>query len=44
MIYLFKDYHFDNLGVLDWRKCFELAKIYRNQQLLKRLTKYKNAQ
>jgi predicted transcriptional regulator of viral defense system len=44
MIYLFKDYHFDNLGNLDWEKCFELVKIYRNQQMISRLKKYyKNA-
>ena len=45
MIYLFKDYHFDNLGGLDWKKCFELAKIYHNKELIKRLRKYyQNAQ
>ena len=44
MIYLFKDYHFDNLGDLDWKKCFDLAKIYNNQQMVNRLKKYyKNA-
>lgn len=40
MIYLFGDYHFDNLGGLDRRKCFELAGIYHNKQLNKRLKKY----
>lgn len=39
-IYLFKDYHFDNLESLDWEKCFELAKIYCNKQLIIRLKKY----
>lgn len=44
MIYLFKDYHFDNLGSLDWKKCFKLAEIYHNKELIKRLQKYyKNA-
>ena len=44
MIYLFKNYHFDNLDGLDWKKCFELAKIYQNKELIKRLQKYyKNA-
>lgn len=40
MIYLFSDYHFDNLGGLNRKKCFELAKIYRNKLLDKRLKKY----
>ncbi|MCK5510294.1 hypothetical protein KAI65_01965 [Candidatus Parcubacteria bacterium] len=44
MIYLFKNYYFDNLDSLDWKKCFELAKIYQNKELIKRLQKYyKNA-
>ena len=40
MIYLFNDYYFDNLDNLDWKKCFELVKIYHNKQLYKRLQKY----
>lgn len=45
MIYLFKNYYFDNLGGLDWKKCFELSKIYHNKELIKRLQKYyQNAQ
>ena len=40
MIYLFPKYYFDNLRSINWDKCFELAKIYDNQQLIKRLTKY----
>ena len=40
MIYLFPKYHFDNLRSIHWDKCFELAKIYNNQQLLKRLAQY----
>jgi hypothetical protein len=40
MIYLFPDYYFDNLSGLDWEKCFELVKIYKNKQLLKRLDNY----
>lgn len=39
MIYLFKNYHFDNLSGIDWDKCFELAKIY-NKATLKRLNGY----
>ncbi|TSC95406.1 MAG: hypothetical protein Athens101410_585 [Parcubacteria group bacterium Athens1014_10] len=40
MIYLFKDYHFDNLRSIDWSKCGQLAKIYKNKQLEIRLKKY----
>lgn len=40
MIYLFPEYFFDNLASLDWEKCFALAPLYGNQQLVKRLTSY----
>lgn len=40
MIYLFPNYYFDNLKGLNWDRCFELAKIYKNKQLLKRLNQY----
>jgi hypothetical protein len=40
MIYLFPSYHFDNLHSIDFQKCFELAAIYANKQLVKRLNKY----
>ncbi len=40
MIYLFPKYYFDNLKPINWEKCFELAKIYGNRQLIKRLAKY----
>ncbi|MFA5820978.1 MAG: hypothetical protein WC873_02660 [Candidatus Gracilibacteria bacterium] len=40
MLYLFPDYYFDNLNSLDWNKCFELARIYDNKQLIIRLHKY----
>src|SRR3990167_5409587 len=39
-IYLFPKYYFDNLKSINWEQCAELAKIYDNQQLIKRLTKY----
>ena len=39
-IYLFKEYHFDNLRSIDWEICFELVKIYKNHELIKRLEKY----
>lgn len=40
MIYLFPEYYFDNLDILDWDKCFEIVKIYNNKRLIKRLRKY----
>lgn len=40
MIYLFPNYHFDNLSSLNWERCFELAPMYKNKQMLKRLSKY----
>lgn len=40
MVYLFPEYYFDNLGPINWEKCFELAATYHNQQLIKRLKKY----
>lgn len=39
-IYLFPEYYFDNLRPINWEKCFELAKIYENKQLMKRLATY----
>ena len=39
-IYLSPKYYFDNLRSINWEKCFELVKIYNNQQLIKRLKKY----
>lgn len=36
-IYLSPQYYFDNLTELDWEKCFELAPLYKNKQMLKRL-------
>jgi len=41
MIYLFPKYHFDNLDSVNWEKCAELASIYDNQQLIKRLNTYR---
>ncbi len=40
MIYLFPNYYFDNLKLINWEKCNELAKIYNNKELIKRLAKY----
>lgn len=40
MLYLSPDYYFDNLDLLDWKKCFELAMIYDSKRLIKCLKKY----
>lgn len=39
-IYLYKDYHFDNLGGLDWEKIEDLKKIYKNKAFEKRVKSY----
>ena len=39
-IYLNKNYHFDNLDVLDWDKVFEILPIYRNKKMADRVKKY----
>jgi hypothetical protein len=41
MIYLSPRYYFDNLDGLDWEKCSELVSIYKNQQMVGRLQKYR---
>ena len=38
-LYLYHEYHFDNLDVLDKKKAIELAIIYQNKQLLKKVEK-----
>ncbi|MEI7690281.1 MAG: hypothetical protein WCI63_01505 [bacterium] len=39
-IYVSKEYHFDNLDLLDWDKVFEILPIYRNQRMEKKVTAY----
>ena len=39
-IYLAPKFYFDNLRSINWDVCFELAKIYENKQLVKRLKNY----
>lgn len=41
-IYLYKNYHFDNLGALDWDKVFELADLYESKTLHRRIREYQN--
>lgn len=39
-IYLSPKFYFDNLRSINWETCFELAKVYNNKQLIKRLAAY----
>lgn len=39
-IYIYKNYHFDNLGAIDWEKVTELKKIYKNKVFEKRVEEY----
>lgn len=39
-IYIYKNYHFDNLGAIDWKKANSLKKIYKSRLLEKRLGEY----
>jgi len=39
-IYISKDYHFDNLDILDWKKVFEFLPIYCNKRMNKKVQKY----
>lgn len=41
-VYLYKDYHFDNLSPLDWGKIAKLTEIYKNKTFEKRVEGYKN--
>lgn len=39
-IYISKDYHFDNLTILNWDKVLEILPIYHNKRLEKTVDKY----
>jgi len=41
VVYLNKDYHFDNLSDLNWDKVFEILPIYCNKRMEKKIEKYK---
>lgn len=41
-VFLYKDYHFDNLRPLQWDKVEELKNVYKSQSLNKRLKEYYN--
>lgn len=38
-LYIYTDYHFDNLDSLDWNKVFEVLPIYQNQRMAGRVGK-----
>jgi len=40
ILYINKDYHFDNLRSIDWDKVFEILPIYKNKRLVKLVNKY----
>lgn len=40
VVYLNKDYHFDNLSVINWNKVYEVLPIYNNKQMEKKVKKY----
>lgn len=40
VVYLYKNYYFDNLRPLDWKKVFEILPIYDNKQMGQRVNKY----
>jgi hypothetical protein len=39
-VYVSKDYHFDNLDILDWNKIFEILPIYHNKRMEKKVKIY----
>jgi len=39
-LYIYKDYHFDNLGALNWENVFNLQAIYKSSALNKRVKDY----
>lgn len=39
-VYLYKNYHFDNLSPLNWDKVIELKDLYGNREFLKRVEEY----
>ena len=40
VIYLNKEYYFDNLNNINWERCFKMVEIYENKNMEKRLKKY----
>ena len=42
VIYINKDYHFDNLSPLDWDKVFEILPIYNNKRMAIKIKEFHN--
>ena len=40
VVYLYKEYHFDNLSPLNWDKIMELKDLYDNREFAKRVEEY----
>lgn len=40
IVYLNKDYHFDNLSPLDWDKVFAILPMYENKRMTKKVNRY----
>lgn len=40
IVYLNKDYHFDNLSPLDWDKVFSILPLYENKRMAKKVNQY----
>lgn len=40
VVYLNKDYHFDNLSPLDWDKVFVILPMYENKRMTKKVNEY----
>lgn len=41
-LYLYKDYHFDNLDPIDWEFCSSILPVYENKNLIKRFNSYRS--
>jgi hypothetical protein len=39
-IYINTDYHFDNLGTLDWERMFDLLPLYKNKRMAKKIQEH----
>jgi len=39
-VFVYKNYYFDNLSVLDWDRVFDLLEIYKSRALEKRINQY----
>ncbi len=39
-VFVYKNYHFDNLSILNWNRVFDLLKLYQSKALEKRIKHY----